>query len=59
MGASRRQPKSSPHLDSPQKVLRPENRRLLAFLDELAAQADDVGETSWEEFRASLRRSPL
>jgi len=39
--------------------LRPENRRLLVFLDRLMARPADKGEAWWDEFRGFLRKNPV
>lgn len=59
MGAPRRQSKSPPVIESPKKRLSPNNRRLLAFLEKLAATPDDLGNAWWDEFRESLRKNPI
>jgi len=59
MGAPRRQSKSPPLVESSKKRLSPNNRRLLAFLEELAAKPDDLGDAWWDEFEKSLRENRL
>jgi len=59
MGAPRRKSKSPPVAESPKKRLSPHNRRLLAFLEKLAAKPDDLGDTWWDEFEKSLRENRL
>ncbi len=39
--------------------LRSENQHLLAFLDELSATPDEKGAAWWEEFRSSLKATPI
>jgi hypothetical protein len=38
----------------PAQELRPENLRLLAFLDAWMAESDDLSDAWWEEFEAEL-----
>lgn len=57
-------PKASPRRERARpgggvQALRPENRRLLAVLEQLATQRDDLGDAWWDEFRATLRKSPI
>ena len=59
MGDQENTPGKSVPDGRPDKPLRPENQRLLAFLEALIAQPDDLGEEWWEEFRADLRRNRL
>ena len=59
MGAPRRQSKSPRVAESPKKRLSPNNRRLLAFLEKLAAKPDDLGDAWWDEFQKSLRENRL
>jgi hypothetical protein len=59
MGAARRQSKRPLIAESPKKRLSPNNRRLLAFLEKLAAKPDDLGDAWWDEFRESLRKNPV
>ena len=59
MGGQESTPEKSVPEGGADKPLRPENERLLAFLEAFMAQPDDLGEEWWEEFRADLRRNRL
>jgi hypothetical protein len=59
MGTPRRQSKRPAVAESPKTPLGPHNRRLLAFLEKLAAKPDDLGDAWWDEFRESLRKNPV
>ncbi len=48
-----------PRTEDAGEQLRPENQRLLAFLEELSAQPDEKGNAWWEEFRELLKRNPV
>ena len=41
------------------KHLRPENRRLLAYLRAKAGRPDEKGSAWWDEFRDFLRKNPI
>jgi hypothetical protein len=59
MGAPRSKSKGPPLAESPRKPLSPLNRRLLAFLEELAGKPDGLGDAWWDEFEKSLRQNRL
>ena len=41
------------------RALRPQNRKLLRWLDSWLATPDDRGENWWSEFEADLMRNPV
>lgn len=56
MSATHKQHEVQPTAGSP-APLRPQNQRLLEFLEELAAEPDDLGDAWWDEFRAWLHKN--
>lgn len=55
MSSERKPRESAPSTDTRTEALRPENQRLLAVLEELAARPDDLGAAWWDDFERSLR----
>lgn len=58
--SGRTKPARKPRPGGPSgKELRPENRRLLAYLKAKARRPDEKGDVWWDEFRDSLRKNPI
>ena len=59
MNSQRKHRQALPGSEAQTEALRPENQRLLAVLQELAARPDDLGGAWWDEFEKSLRENRM
>ncbi len=58
--SGRTKPPGKPRLGDPsEKRLRPENRRVLAYLRARTRRPDEKGDAWWDEFRDFLKKNPI